>query len=233
MEVAIRGIAVDIQRKNIKNIHLSVLPPNGKVRLSVPLETKDNVIDAFIRTRISWIKEQQETFKNQLRQSKREYVSGETVYLFGNQYFLKVIHSKVNDIKIDGKTILMGVRNNTRTESRERLMNEWYRDLLKPQIQKRVEELIEKTGKTPPDWQIKLMKTKWGSCNNEDGRLLFNLQLAKKPYECINFVVTHEFCHLFDKTHGKIFIAKMDELLPNWRELKKELNDSTLDYYED
>ena len=138
MEVAIRGIAVDIQRKNIKNIHLSVLPPNGKVRLSVPLETKDNVIDAFIRTRISWIKEQQETFKNQLRQSKREYVSGETVYLFGNQYFLKVIHSKVNDIKIDGKTILMGVRNNTRTESRERLMNEWYRDLLKPQIQKRV-----------------------------------------------------------------------------------------------
>lgn len=233
MEVAIRGISVDIQRKNIKNIHLSVLPPNGKVRLSVPLETKDNVIDAFIRTRISWIKEQQETFKNQLRQSKREYVSGETVYLFGNQYFLKVIHSKVNDIKIDGKTILMGVRNNTSTESRERLMNEWYRDLLKPQIQKRVEELIEKTGKSPSDWQIKLMKTKWGSCNNEDARLLFNLQLAKKPYECIDFVVTHEFCHLFDKTHGKIFIAKMDELLPNWRELKKELNDSTLDYYED
>lgn len=233
MEVVIRGITVDIQRKNIKNIHLSVLPPNGKVRLSVPAETKENVIDAFIRTRISWIKEQQETFQNQLRQTKREYVSGETVYLFGNQYFLKVVHSKINEIKIDGKTILMGLRNNTSTESREKLMNEWYRDLLRPQVQKRVEELIEKTGKTPSDWQIKLMKTKWGSCNSEEGRLLFNLQLAKKAYECIDFVVTHEFCHLFDKTHGKVFISKMDELLPNWRELKKELNDSTLDYYED
>lgn len=233
MEIVIRGITVDVQKKNIKNIHLSVLPPDGKVRLSVPLNTKDNVIDAFIRTRISWIKEQQEIFQNQLRQTKREYVSGETVYLFGNQYFLKVIHSNINEIKIDGKTILMGVRNNTTTESRERLMNEWYRELLKPQIQKRVEELVKKTSKTPSDWQIKLMKTKWGSCNNEDARLLFNLQLAKKPYECIDFVVTHEFCHLFDKTHGKIFIAKMDELLPNWRELKKELNDSTLDYYED
>lgn len=233
MEIVIRGITVDVQKKNIKNIHLSVLPPDGKVRLSVPLNTKDNVIDAFIRTRISWIKEQQETFGNQLRQTKREYVSGETVYLFGNQYFLKVIHSNINEIKIDGKTILMGVRNKTSIESRERLMNEWYRELLKPQIQKRVAELVEKTGKTPSDWQIKLMKTKWGSCNSDEGRLLFNLQLAKKPYECIDFVVTHEFCHLFDKTHGKIFISKMDELLPNWRELKKELNDSTLDYYED
>lgn len=233
MGIVIRGITVDVQKKNIKNIHLSVLPPDGKVRLSVPLNTKDNVIDAFIRTRISWIKEQQEIFQKQLRQTKREYVSGETVYLFGNQCFLKVIHSNINEIKIDGRTILMGVRNNTSVESRERLMNEWYRELLKPQIQKRVEELVKKTSKTPSDWQIKLMKTKWGSCNSEDGRLLFNLQLAKKPYECIDFVVTHEFCHLFDKTHGKVFISKMDELLPDWRELKKELNDSTLDYYED
>lgn len=229
MKMIVNGIEVDVQKKNIKNIHLSVLPPDGKVRLSVPLDTKDNVINVFIRTRISWIKEQQEFFSNQLRQSEREYVSGETVYLFGNQYFLKVIHSNKNTISIDGKTVIMAVRNNTTTESKEKLMNDWYRDLLKPQIEKRLNNLYENTGKQPDAWQIQIMKTKWGSCNPDKKRLLFNLQLVKKPYECIDFVVTHEFCHLFDRTHGKVFVSKMDELLPHWRELKAQLNNLILD----
>lgn len=229
MEMIVNGIEVDVQKKNIKNIHLSVLPPDGKVRLSVPLDTKDNVINAFIRTRISWIKEQQESFSSQLRQTEREYVSGETVYLFGNQYFLKVIHSNKNSISIDGKTIIMAVRNNTPTESKEKLMNDWYRDLLKPQIEKRLKNLSEITGEQASIWQIQIMKTKWGSCNPDKKRLLFNLQLAKKPYECIDFVVTHEFCHLFDRTHGKVFVSKMDELLPRWRELKAQLNNLILD----
>lgn len=232
MEIIVNGIEVDVQKKNIKNIHLSVLPPNGKVRLSVPLDTKDNVINAFIRTRISWIKEQQESFSNQLRQTEREYVSGETVYLFGNQYFLKVIHSNKNSISIEGKTIIMAVRNNTTIKSKEKLMNDWYRDLLKPQIEKRLKSLNEITGEQPNVWQIQIMKTKWGSCNPDKKRLLFNLQLAKKPYECIDFVVTHEFCHLFDRTHGKIFVSKMDELLPRWRELKTLLNNYILDSWD-
>lgn len=232
MDIVVKDIIIDVQRKNIKNIHLSVLPPDGKVRLSVPNDTKQNVIDAFVRTRVSWIKEQQKAFQEQLRQTKREYVSGETVYLFGNQYFLKVVHSNVNNIKIEGKTVYLGVRNNTSTESRERLMNEWYRELLKEQIEKRVNSLIGSTGIFPEDWQIQTMKTKWGSCNPDKKRLLFNLQLAKKPFECIDFVVTHEFCHLFDRTHGKVFISKMDELLPRWRELKNQLNDYILDYYD-
>ena len=232
MDIVVKDIIIDVQRKNIKNIHLSVLPPDGKVRLSVPNDTKQNVIDAFVRTRVSWIKEQQKAFQEQLRQTKREYVSGETVYLFGNQYFLKVVHSNVNNIKIEGKTVYLGVRNNTSTESRERLMNEWYRELLKEQIEKRVNSLIGSTGIFLEDWQIQTMKTKWGSCNPDKKRLLFNLQLAKKPFECIDFVVTHEFCHLFDRTHGKVFISKMDELLPRWRELKNQLNDYILDYYD-
>ena len=232
MDIVVKDIIIDVQRKNIKNIHLSVLPPDGKVRLSVPNDTKQNVIDAFVRTRVSWIKEQQKAFQEQLRQTKREYVSGETVYLFGNQYFLKVVHSNVNNIKIDGKTVYLGVRNNTSTESRERLMNEWYRELLKEQIEKRINSLIGSTGIFPEEWQIQTMKTKWGSCNPDKKRLLFNLQLAKKPFECIDFVVTHEFCHLFDRTHGKVFISKMDELLPRWRELKNQLNDYILDYYD-
>ncbi len=232
MDIVVKDIIIDVQRKNIKNIHLSVLPPDGKVRLSVPNDTKQNVIDAFVRTRVSWIKEQQKAFQEQLRQTKREYVSGETVYLFGNQYFLKVVHSNVNNIKIDGKTVYLGVRNNTSTESRERLMNEWYRELLKEQIEKRINSLIGSTGIFPEEWQIRTMKTKWGSCNPDKKRLLFNLQLAKKPFECIDFVVTHEFCHLFDRTHGKVFISKMDELLPRWRELKNQLNDYILDYYD-
>lgn len=232
MDIVVKDIIIDVQRKNIKNIHLSVLPPDGKVRLSVPNDTKQNVIDAFVRTRVSWIKEQQKAFQEQLRQTKREYVSGETVYLFGNQYFLKVVHSNVNNIKIEGKTVYLGVRNNTSTESRERLMNEWYRELLKEQIEKRVNSLIGSTGIFPEEWQIQTMKTKWGSCNPDKKRLLFNLQLAKKPFECIDFVVTHEFCHLFDRTHGKVFISKMDELLPRWRELKNQLNDYILDYYD-
>ena len=232
MELIVNDIKVDVQKKDIYNIHLSVMPPDGKVRLSVPLNTKDNVINAFIRTHISWIKEQQESFSNQLRQTEREYVSGETVYLFGNQYFLKVIHSNKNSISIDGKTIIMAVRNNITIESKEKLMNDWYRDLLKPQIEKRLKSLNEITGEQPNFWKIQIMKTKWGSCNPDKKRLLFNLQLAKKPYECIDFVVTHEFCHLFDRTHGKVFISKMDELLPRWRELKNQLNSIILDSWD-
>ena len=189
MDIVVKDIIIDVQRKNIKNIHLSVLPPDGKVRLSVPNDTKQNVIDAFVRTRVSWIKEQQKAFQEQLRQTKREYVSGETVYLFGNQYFLKVVHSNVNNIKIEGKTVYLGVRNNTSTESRERLMNEWYRELLKEQIEKRVNSLIGSTGIFPEEWQIQTMKTKWGSCNPDKKRLLFNLQLAKKPFECIDLLL--------------------------------------------
>lgn len=232
MDIVVKDIIIDVQRKNIKNIHLSVLPPDGKVRLSVPTDTKQNVIDAFVRTRVSWIKEQQKAFLEQLRQTKREYVSGETVYLFGNQLFLKVVHSNVNNIKVDGKTVYLGVRNNTSTESREKIMNEWYRELLKEQIEKRINLLVSSTGIAPKEWQIQTMKTKWGSCNSDKKRLLFNLKLAKKPFECIDFVVTHEFCHLFDRTHGKVFVSKMDELLPRWRELKNQLNNYILDCYE-
>ena len=234
MQIEISGIEIEVQKKNIKNLHLVVLPPDGKVRVSAPVHLSDDSIKMFVRTKLSWIKKQQEKFEKQPRQSEREYVSGETLYVFGQQYFLRVMYSyKGNSLVLSGDEAILTVRKESTASQREAFVNEWYRELLKEQVVKLLPKWEEKTGLYCSSWQTKYMITKWGTCNTKTKKIWLNLQLAKKPIECLEYVILHELAHLKVKNHNSDFIAILDNHMPFWRETRKMLNDSKLDYMEE
>lgn len=234
MQIEISGIEIEVQKKNIKNLHLVVVPPNGKVRVSAPMHLSDDSIKMFVRTKLSWIKKQQDKFAKQPRQSEREYVSGETLYVFGQQYFLRVMYSyKGNSLILSGNEAILTVRKESTASQREAFVNEWYRELLKEQIAKLLPKWEEKTGLYCSTWQTKYMITKWGTCNTKTKKIWLNLQLAKKPIECLEYVILHELAHLKVKNHNSDFIAILDNHMPFWRETRKMLNDSKLDYMEE
>lgn len=233
MQIEISGITIDIQKKNIKNMHLAVLPPDGKVRVSAPMHLSDESIAMFVRTKLGWIKKQQEKFALQPRQSEREFISGETLYVFGKQYFLRVMYSyKGNSLVLNGNEAALTVRKESTARQREAFVNEWYRDLLKEKISIYLPKWEQITGLYCDSWQTKYMTTRWGTCNTNTRKIWFNLQLAKKPIECLEYVILHELAHLKVKNHGKDFIAILDMYMPYWRETKKLLNDFKLDYME-
>ena len=234
MQIEISGIEIEVQKKNIKNLHLVVAPPDGKVRVSAPMHLSDDSIKMFVRTKLSWIKKQQEKFEKQPRQSEREYVSGETLYVFGQQYFLRVMYSyKGNSLVLSGDEAILTVRKESTASQREAFVNEWYRELLKEQVVKLLPKWEEKTGLYCSSWQTKYMITKWGTCNTKTKKIWLNLQLAKKPIECLEYVILHELVHLKVKNHNSDFIAILDNHMPFWRETRKMLNDSKLDYMEE
>lgn len=233
MQIEISGITIDIQKKSIKNMHLAVLPPDGKVRVSAPMYLSDESIAMFVRTKLGWIKKQQEKFALQLRQSEREFISGETLYVFGKQFFLRVMYSyKGNSLVLNGNEAVLTVRKESTARQREAFVNEWYRDLLKEKISIYLPKWEQITGLYCDSWQTKYMTTRWGTCNTNTRKIWFNLQLAKKPIECLEYVILHELAHLKVKNHGKDFIAILDMYMPYWRETKKLLNDFKLDYME-
>ena len=221
MQIEISGIKIELQKKDIKNLHLVVVPPDGKVRVSAPMHLSDESIRMFVRTKLGWIKKQQEKFQNQPRQSEREYVSGETLYVFGKQYFLHVEYSyKGNSVVLNGNEAVLTVRKESTAKQRDAFVNEWYRSLLKKKI----------TGLYCDSWQTKYMTTRWGTCNTNTRKIWLNLQLAKKPMECLEYVILHELAHLKVRNHGKDFIAIMDQYMPYWRETRKLLNELKLDH---
>lgn len=233
MHILLSGIPVEIKKKNIKNMHLYVKPPEGHVEVSAPMNMSEESIELFLRTKLGWIRKQQEKFKKQERQSAREYVSGETLYLWGEAYYLNVRHSgKGNSLAIEGGEATLTVRESSTTEQRSRWVNEWYRERLKEQIEKYLPKWETITGLHPTSWQTKYMTTRWGTCNTKSGKIWLNLQLAKKPIECLEYVILHELVHLKVKNHGPEFVALMNEHMPFWRDIRKKLNDSKLDYME-
>lgn len=231
MQIEISGITVDIQKKNIKNMHLAVLPPDGKVRVSAPMHLSDESISMFVRTKLGWIKKQQEKFALQPRQSEREFISGETLYVLGKQYFLRVMYSyKGNSLVLNGNEAVLTVRKESTARQREAFVNEWYRDLLKEKISIYLPKWEQITGLYCDSWQTKYMTTRWGTCNTNTRKIWFNLQLAKKPIECLEYVILHELAHFKVRNHSKDFVAIMDQYMPYWREIRKKLNDQILDY---
>ena len=231
MQIVISNIPVEVVRKNIKNMHLSVLPPDGRVRVSAPTQLTDEAITMFVRTKLGWIKKQQEKFQQQPRQSERQYVSGETLYVWGKQYFLQVEYSyKGNVLTLSGDKAILTVRKESSPTQRESFVNEWYRNLLKQEVAKYLPKWEKTTGLYCSSWQSKYMTTKWGTCNPTSKKIWLNLQLAKKPIECLEYVILHELAHLKVHNHGPEFTAILDQYMPYWREHKRRLNDSTLDY---
>ncbi|MDD3632099.1 MAG: SprT family zinc-dependent metalloprotease [Atribacterota bacterium] len=231
--ILVSGIEIEVKKKNIKNMHLSVLPPDGKVRISAPLRIKDEAIRLFAITKIGWIRKQITKFENQPRQTEREYIGGESHYVWGRRYRLEINyynHGR-NNVEIRGNRLILTVREVSSKEQREMLMTEWYRKLVK----EKALELIGKWGKIigvkAQSVQVRNMLTRWGSCNVRKVRICVNLQLAKKPVECLEYVVVHELVHLLEKGHNSIFVGYMDEYLPDWRIRKNILNGFIRDRY--
>lgn len=231
MQILISNIPIEVVRKNIKNMHLAVLPPDGKVRVSAPETISDEAIAMFVRTKLGWVKKQQEVFQQQPRQSKRQYISGETLYVWGRQYFLQVEYRyKGNSLILQGNKAILTVRKESTSKQRETFVNEWYRTQLKAEVEKFLPKWEKITGLYCSKWQSKYMTTKWGTCNTATRKIWLNLQLAKKPVECLEYVILHELAHLKVKNHGPEFVAILDQHMPYWQERKKLLNESKLDY---
>ncbi len=226
-KLIVNDIEIELIKKNIKNIHLSVLPPNGRVRISAPKEMDDDAIRLFAISKLSWIKKQRLKFESQERQPERVFVSGESHYFLGERYLLNVNYTnkRKQGVKIRNKTYIdLFVREGSTKEQRQNVMKEWYRSELKALIPPLIEKWEPIIGVRVESWGVRLMKTRWGSCNTGAKRIWLNLELAKKNPACIEYIVVHEMVHLLERHHNERFIRYMDKFLPNWRSIKAELN---------
>ena len=228
--ITVSDLTVEVVRKNIKNLHLGVYPPNGRVRVATPLLISDEAVRLAVIGKLGWIKRQQAKFEAQSRQSQREMVSGESHYFLGRRYRLRVVETNAPvKVVLQGNTVLeFHVRPAVTTEERERALQSWYREQLKLLIPPLLAKWQPVLGVVASDWGIKKMKTRWGSCNTHARRVWFNLELAKKPAQCLEYVVVHELLHLLERNHNDRFKALMDAYLPHWRLIREELNSAPL-----
>lgn len=226
MEQLILGdVIVDVMQKDIQNIHLSVYPPTGKVRIAAPLRMNLDTIRIYTISKLDWIKKQQQKFKAQEREAPREYLDKESHYFLGNRYQLKVVHYEgPARVEIAHKTIKLHVRPYADTSKLQAIMEGWYRAELKKVVGPMIAKWQLDIGVTLDEFVIRKMKTKWGTCNREAKRIWLNLELAKKPIHCIEYIVVHELVHLLERNHNERFVAYMNNFLPEWRHLKSELN---------
>lgn len=229
-KIEVGGISVKIIRKDIKNLHLGVHPPEGHVRVAVPHHVTDERVRLAVIDKLAWIKRQQAEFLQQPRQSPREMIAGETHYLWGRQYRLEVIEQAgKHRVEIaGGDKLRLFVRPGTDVVARQLVMIEWYRQQLKDRIPTQIESWQKKIGVTADSWGIKKMKTKWGSCNIEAKRIWLNLELAKKPPECLEYILVHERVHLLERRHNERFKSYMDQFMPKWQLHRETLNTSPL-----
>lgn len=226
------NLMVETIRKDIKNIHLAVYPPNGRIRIAAPLETSDESIHLLVVSKIPWIKRQQSKFANQERQSQRQYVSGESHYFFGKRYLLEIINSEsAHKIEIKRKNrISLYTKSESTWKHRERLLECWYRSEMRKQITPLLEKWSRIMGVKVNNLSIQKMKTRWGICDPQNKKIKLNLELVKKPINCLEYVLVHEMVHLLEKKHSEEFKAKMDSFMPNWKHFKDELNQAPLSY---
>lgn len=229
--ISVSGVDVQIDRKEIKNLHIGVYPPHGRVRVATPVKIDDEAVRLAVVAKLSWIKKQVRHFQKQPRQTKREMVSGESHYFLGKRYLLDVIYgSTKHQVVLKHSAIELHVRTGTTTENRLKLINEWYREELYSVVDELIPKWEKRISVAVDSWNIKKMRTKWGSCNIDKKRLLLNLHLAKTPVECIEYIVVHEMVHLLERHHNDTFKSYMDIFLPEWKECRDILNQSMLSY---
>lgn len=228
--IQVRGIRVEVVRKDIKNLHLGVYPPHGRVRVAAPLAVSDDAVRLAVIGKLAWIRRQRDKFEKQPRQAEREAVTGESHYLFGRRYRLKIVKSEGRpSIEIRNKThIEMRSPVSMGTEQRLALLDRWYRNQLREAAAPLVDKWSSYLNLSLDFWGFKRMKTKWGSCNHIARRIWLNSELAKKPIECLEYMVVHELIHLIEPLHGERFVSLMDAHLPDWRRRKELLNASPL-----
>lgn len=226
----VRGIRVEVVRKDIKNLHLGVYPPAGRVRVAVPLVVADEAVRLAVIDKLAWIRRQKAKFAEQPRQSQREMVNGESHYFWGKRYRLRV-----HEVDAPARVAVRGiasldlfVRPGATALQREELLQGWYRQQLKARVPILLAKWQPVLGVQVGHWGIKKMKTKWGSCNIAAQRIWLNLELAKKPAMCLEYVVVHELVHLLERSHSERFTALMDGWMPDWRNRRAVLNSGVL-----
>jgi predicted metal-dependent hydrolase len=228
-QIEVSGIAVEVVRKAIKNLHIGVYPPEGRVRVAAPSRMSLEAIRLVVVGKLGWIRKHQDKFARQERQSPREYISGENHYFQGQRYRLNVIARAGHPrIMIRPGILEMQIRPEADVDYRRRLLSGWYRQQLKRQIPPLIEKWQAVMGVAVAEWGVKQMKTKWGTCNIMARRIWLNLELAKKPPHALEYIVVHEMAHLLEKSHNERFKALMDSFLPQWRQYREELNRAPL-----
>ncbi len=222
-------VTILVTKKDIKNVHLTVHPPDGRVTLVAPSATRLEVARAYAISKLGWIREQQTKLENQARELPRQFIERESHHVWGRRYLMTVVqHESKPKVSLDHKRITLTIRPGSDAEKRAEVIHEWHKSLL----HKLVPELIKK-------WELKLnvkvtgyflqrMKTKWGSCNHLAGHIRLNTELVKKPKDLLEYVIVHEMAHLREPTHSDRFVAILDEYYPNWREARAELNELPL-----
>lgn len=224
-EIQLGDITVEVTQKDIKNVHLSVYPPFGKVKIAAPNRMDLDTIRIYAITKLGWIRKQQTKIKSQKREAPREYLSKESHYYLGKRYLLKIIEQNAAPIiKLKHNTIEMYIRPDTNTAKRKEILDEWYRAKLKSMIPVIISKWQPVMLVEVKEFGVKKMKTKWGTCNIAAQRIWLNLELAKKPSNCLEYIIVHEMTHLLVRNHNSKFVALMNKFMPNWKEVKEDLN---------
>ena len=223
--IVVSDVVVEVVRKDIRNLHIGVYPPDGRVRVAAPLLVNDEAVRLAVIARLDWVKRQRTRFQAQERQSAREYIERESHYFQGRRYLLRIIEADGRSrVVLRNGTMELHVPKGADTERRERVMSQWYRRELRASAGPLVGRWSERLGVDVAEVGIKRMRTKWGSCNPDARRIWLNLELVKKPLHCLEYVIVHELVHLLEKSHNERFQALMDEHMPPWHLYRDELN---------
>ena len=225
-QIQLGALTLDVDRKDIKNIHLSVHPPTGRVTIAAPAHMKLDTIRVYAISKLAWITSQQRKMQMQDRETPREYLERESHYIWGKRYLLSIQEKNAPPaVSLAHKTLVLTVRPGATVEKRQAVLEAWYREELKAALPPLIEKWSPRIGVEVKKIYVRRMKTKWGSCTHHQGTIRLNTELAKKPRPCLEYLVVHEMVHLHEPTHNDRFVALMDEHLPNWRTTRNILND--------
>ncbi len=232
-ELKLGDISVDVVLKDIKNVHLSVYPPTGRVRISAPSHMNMDTIRVFAISKLDWIKKHQKALEKQARETQRDFVDRESHYVWGKRYLLQVRErNEAPSIRLKGNKMILTVHPDTESGKRHIILESWYREQIKAATPGLVAEWEGRMDVSVNRFYVQRMKTKWGSCNPQKRSIRLNTELARKPRECLEYLVVHEMTHLIEPTHNARFAALMDRLLPQWRTLRAGLNTAPLAHAE-
>ena len=224
-------LKVDIVLKDIKNIHLSVYPPSGRVRISAPLRTDLNTIRIFAISKLGWIKQQQQKFQAQERETPRAYLDRESHYVWGKRYLLQVIESDAPpSVELSHHWMMLQVRPGADEAKKQAIVEAWYREQLKQAVPPLIAKWEPLMGVKVARFFVQRMKTRWGSCNYVAHHIRLNTDLAKKPRECLEYIIVHEIAHLLEPSHNARFDAQMDRFMPHWQFYRDQLNRLPVSY---
>ena len=224
-QIEIGGILLDVVKKDIKNVHLSVNPPEGHVRVAAPLRMSTEMIRLFAISKLAWIRREQLKFRSQERETPREFLDRESHYVWGRRFLLRIIEGNgAPEVILRHRTIDLHIGKQAGPNRRQLVLDAWYREQLKEAVPSLLKTWSPRLCVPLPKFFIQSMKTKWGSCSPARGTIRLNTDLAKRPKPCLEYVVVHELSHLIERKHDERFVALLDRHLSRWRTVRDELN---------